>query len=62
MYEHFYDPEHGLNFIEYGRANAWQQMLAFQDFSLLVCEGITMSRGWKQLNAYPESFKVIFIG
>lgn len=59
VYDRLYNTEDvEFNYIEIGKVNPWLSMKPFYDFSLLSCEGAAMSSGWKQLQNYPDDFKV----
>lgn len=61
VYEVLYNsqPEEEINFVEVGDQNAFKQIIEFSKFSILMCVGHIKSEGWKQLEQYPNDFKVI---
>lgn len=58
VYDHLYNGDVKFDYIEIGESNPWTQFQGFYDFSQLSCKGAIHSSGWKQLQNYPDDFKV----
>lgn len=59
VYDRLYNSEDvQFNYIEIGKVNPWVSIKAFYDFTMMSCEGSVISSGWKQLENYPNDFKV----
>lgn len=53
------DQTEEINFVDMGSQNVFDQISEFSKFSILMCDGHIASNGWKQLENYPNDFKVI---
>lgn len=47
-----------LNYVDIGALSPWRQFSAYHDYSVGLCEGAVISKGWQQLLNYPDDFKV----
>lgn len=47
-----------INIFETGIMNIILQYLDTPELTIAVCDGLTKSNGWQQLNSYPNNFKV----
>lgn len=47
-----------INIFEIGIKNIILQYLDTPELMIAVCDGLTKSNGWHQLNSYPNDFKV----
>lgn len=47
-----------LNIFEMGFMNIILQYFDTPELTIAVCDGLTQSNGWHQLNRYPNDFKV----
>lgn len=47
-----------INIFEIGVKNIILQYLDTPELMIAVCDGLTRSNGWRQLNSYPNDFKV----
>lgn len=50
-----------FNIFEMGIKNIILQYLDTPELMIAVCDGLTKSKGWKQLNSLPKDFKVKFV-
>lgn len=58
--EKVYEKVYGeINFIERRNLNVFIQMLGYSMYASNICLGHLQSGGWKQLDNYPNDFKVI---
>ncbi len=61
VYEAFYTVDEGAeerDFFDMGSQSIASQLIDAVKFSLSICNGHLKSKGWEQLNSYPENFKV----
>lgn len=58
VYDQYSSNENDFDHIEMGEQTAWHQAKAFFDITKLACKGALLSSGWKQLQNYPDDFKV----
>lgn len=62
VYENIYASDgFDLNLFEMGSKNVLLQYLDTPPLVIEVCDGLLRSNGWKQLNNYPNGFKVIIL-
>lgn len=47
-----------INFVDMGQQSAYAMVNEFAFFSIVMCEGQVTSKGWKELENYPNDFKV----
>lgn len=47
-----------FNFFDTSFSNVILQYFDTPELTIAVCEGLTKSSGWHQLNSYPDDFKV----
>lgn len=61
VYEILYNNDHSeeINFVDMGDQNAYDMIAEFAKFSIEMCVGQVTSNGWKELDNYPNDFKVI---
>lgn len=61
VYEILYNSNHSeeINFVEIGDQNPYDMITEFAKFSVDMCVGQVTSNGWKQLENYPNDFKVL---
>lgn len=50
--------EEEVNFVDMGLQGAYSMISELAEFSQVFCIGQIRSRGWKQLENYPDDFKV----
>lgn len=50
-----------LNIFETGIKNIILQYFDTPELIIAVCDGLTQSNGWQQLNDYPNDFKVKYL-
>lgn len=60
VYDTIYNNEamEDVNFVDMGSQSVFSQIFEFAKFSTLMCDGHVTSSGWKQLENYPDDFKV----
>lgn len=59
VYQTIYNPDaEKINFVEMGDQNVYDWLSEFAGFSIATCVGHVTSDGWKQLENYPNDFKV----
>lgn len=61
VYETFHtnDRTEEINFVDLGDTNVFDQIQEYAKYSTDMCLGNLRSEGWKQLENYPDNFKVI---
>ncbi len=50
-----------LNLIEMGAMHPFLQIIGNVVYATKACEGFTQSKGWQQLQNYPDNFVVSFL-
>ncbi len=60
VYEAIYNPNETkeVNFVDMGHQSGFDTIAEFAYFSIVMCDGQVKSNGWKQLENYPNDFKV----
>lgn len=58
VYDRLYNTELEIDYFSIGNKSPWAMIKLTLDFSHLICEGAVHSTGWKQLQDYPDDFKV----
>lgn len=61
VYERLYNNNQSeeINFVDMGDQNAFGMIAEFAEFSIRSCIGQVTSKGWTELENYPNDFKVI---
>lgn len=61
VYENLHNQNEEKNYITLGNQNPYDTFVGFTKYSVDVCVGQVTSKGWKELENYPNDFRVIII-